>query len=210
MHPIHPSYSDPNAPYRAAIAALAGNPIDIEEYNQSEPTPAEYAQQVHEGLPPRRNVNRDRLNLIAHNLGAGVGVAMEMIAEREEAATHTQMATSSSTYVTVETLRQYLSETGHRGEYMVDETIESRLRGSNVSTETLLTALQTAQNPNHPLWAHLGANTRQRDKVIAKLSGIVDNRSGFRYPMRDLLRNAQNDPNQLIAILLQYVRSLTS
>ena len=210
MHPSHPSYTDPNAPYRAALAALAGNPIDSEEYNQSEPAPAEYAHNVHEGLPPRRNVNRDRLNLIAHNLGAGVGVAMEMIAQRERAAAQTEMATSSRAYVTVDTLRQYLSETGHRGEYMADETIESLLRQSNVSTETLLTALQTAQNLNHPLWANLGANTRQRARVFAKLSGIVNNKSGFRYPMKDLLLNANNDPNQLIAVLLQYVRSLSN
>ena len=208
MHPSGPSHTDPNAPYRAALAALAGNPIDIEEYNQSEPAPAEYAHHVHEELPPRRNVNRDRLNLIAHNLGAGVGVAMEMIAQRERAAIQTQMATSSTAYVTVDTLRQYLSETGHRGESMENVTVQARLDGANVSTATLLTALQAAHNPNHPLWGTLGANRRERGKVISKLAGIVINKSGFRYPMKNLLQNAQNDPNQLIAVLLEYVRSL--
>ena len=129
-------------------------------------------------------------------------------AQRQRATTPTAGATHSASHVTIDTLRQYISETGHHGERMENVTVQARLNDANISTETLLTALQTAHNPNHPLWENLAAKKRERAMVISKLTGIVINKSGFRSPIKNLLQNAQNDPNQLIANLLGYVRSL--
>ena len=132
----------------------------------------------------------------------------ERAAQSVTGATPTAVTPSSTSNVTIDMVRQYLRETGHHGEYMENVTVLARLYETNVSTETLLTALQTAHNPNHPLWATLGAKKREREKVISKLTGIVINKSGFRAPIKNLLPTAHNDPNQLIACLLEYVRSL--
>ena len=204
MHPSHLSSPDPNAPYRAAIAALTGNPIDEQEFNQPEPMPAQYQQNAHEGFPPRRNVNRDRLNFIAHNLGSGVRAAMDMMAQRASTATPTDVATSSAAPITVDTIRQYLNGIGHYGKYMADLTIQARLDGANLSIETLLAALQTAHNPYHPLWAALGASQLERETVFSRLAGIVMNKSGFRDPIKTVVLAANNDLEQLIANLLRY------
>ena len=204
MHPSRPSSSDPNAPYRAAIAALAGHPIDQQEFNHPQPAPAQYQQNAHEGLPPRRNGNRDHLNQIAHQLGSGVRVAMEIMTPRTMPAATLDVATSSAAPVTVDTIRQYLSGIGHHGKYMADATIQGRLNGANLSTETLLAAIQAAHNPNHPIWAAMGASEFEREAVFSRLSGIVTNKSGFRDLLKTLVRNANNNPEQLIVNLLQY------
>lgn len=203
MHPSRPSSPDPNAPYRAAIAALAGHPIE-DEFNQAQPAPVQYQHNPHDGLPPRRHGNSDRLNQIAHQLGAGVGVAMEMMTPRTVPAAPIDVATSSAAPITVDTIRRYLSGIGHHGKYMADATIQGRLNGTNLSTETLLAAIQAAHNPNHPIWAAMGASQFEREAVFLKLSGIVTNKSGFRESLKTRVRNANNNPEQLIINLLEH------
>ena len=207
MYPSRPSSTDPNAAYRDAIAAFADNRmygqedhIDDEPYNEA----AQNQSNSLAGLNPRRTTNQDRLNAIAHNLGSGVRVAMEMITSNTIPAATTDVATSSAAPVTVDTIRQYLSDIGHHGKYIANDTIQRRLNEANLSTETLLTAIQTAHNPNHPLWATLGAGQFEREAAFYKLSGIVTNKSGFRDSMKTLVKMANNNPEQLVANVLQF------
>lgn len=207
MHPSRPSSTDPNAAYRDAIAAFADNRIaEQEDHTDGESRYDAAMNQPNSLAPlnPRRHTNQDRLNVIAHNLGSGVRVAMEMMAHSATPSTTTDVATSSAPPVTVDTIRQYLSEIGHHGKYLEDETIHRRLNGANLRTETLLAAIQTAHNPNHPLWEALGASEQAREAVFSKLAGIVTNKSGFRDSMKNLVLIANNNLEQLIANLLQF------
>ena len=207
MNPSRPSSTDPNAAYRDAIAAFADNRIyEQEEHINDEPYNEAAQNQSNSlaGLNPRRTTNQDRLNAIAHNLGSGVRVAMEMMTPRTIPAATADVATSSASPATVDTIRQYLSDIGHHGKYVANETIHRRLHEGNLSTETLLAAIQTTQNPNHPLWETLSASQSHREAVFSKLSGIVTNKSGFRDSIKTLVQMANNNPEQLIANLLQF------
>ena len=213
MHPSRPSSTDPNAPYRAAIAALGGNFSNEQEVGQTQPVPAQYQQNAHEGLVPRRNVNRDRLNQIARHLGSGVGVALAMMtpeqARPENVAgpsnagvVSTQVAANPHT--TVRDIQQYLRAMGYSDINMRDEAVQLRLNSANISADTILAALQTLHDANHPLLVSLNVRNNARLKLINRLVGLLNRIQGFRPEIRSAIQRANNNPDQLIANLLQF------
>ena len=215
MHPSRPSPTVPNAPYRAAIAALGGNFVNEQEVDQTQPEPGLYQQNAHEELAPRRNTNRDRLNQIAHRLGSGVRVALELMtpeqAHPENVAgpsnagvASTQLAVDPHT--TVRDIQQYLSRIGYRDGGVADQTIRIRLDSANISAATILSALQTLQDPSHPLLVRLGVMNNARNKLIKRLTGVVNSLHGFRPEIRSAIQRANNNPDQLIINLLTYTQ----
>ena len=115
MHPSRPMFTDPNAPYRAAIAAFGGDLGNAQEVAQGQAVPNAYQQSGHDGIPARRHTNRDRLNVIAHNLGPGVRSVMErMAAEYAAGPSHPTEAMTfpQPSYATIDTLRHYLTDEG--------------------------------------------------------------------------------------------------
>ena len=213
MYPSRPSSTDPNAAYRDAIAAFADNRIqegdrdDESNYETAQNQPNSLA-----GLNPRRTTNQDRLNAIAHNLGSGVRVAMEMMTPSTIPPATADTATSSASPVTIDTIRQYLRERGHINnewarQSLNDLNTQNRLNSANLSAKTLLIALQIAHNPNHPLLERLGVKDNEHEPLIARLAGIVMSKVGFRSSIKTLALNANDNPDQLITNLLQYVRN---
>ena len=211
MYPSRPSSTDPNAAYRDAIAAFADNRIaEQEDHTEGESRYDAAINQPNSLAPlnPRRRTNQDRLNVIAHNLGSGVRVAMEMMAHSATPSATTDVATSSAPPVTVDTIRQYLRENGYFDSNMVDVTIQNRLDAVHLSTETIFTALQILHDDHHPLIARLNMSNSECDSIFYRLAGIVMKKNGFQEPIRTATLNANNNPDQLIANLLQYLRSL--
>ena len=111
--------------------------------------------------------------------------------------------------VTLATIRQYLrQERRPPGQGLLDTALQRRLDIASLSAATLLAALQIVHDANHPFLTRLGVSHHERGALIYRLSGIADNRSGFRTPIRSAARNANDDPEQLIANVLEYVRNL--
>ena len=221
MHPSRPSSPDPNAPYRAAIAALGGNFTNDQEVDQPQAAPHQYQQNAHEGLAPtpRRNINRDRLNQIAHHLGSGVGVALEMMALEQTQPENVAGPSNAPApevvanphphphpQTTISDIQQYLRAMGHRDGSVSDQSIRIRLNSANISTDTILSALHMLHDANHPLLARLGVMNNPRNKMITRLAGVINSLHGFRPEIRSAIQRANNDPEQLIINLLTYTR----
>ena len=178
------SSSDPNAPYRAAIASLVDcNFFKDEQAEQPDVAHASYEHSPFVGLSPR---------------GASSSNPCHAIEDR---------GASSASQVTIETVLEYLSERG-RGSQLVYGTINNRLNSSNLSAATLLSALKAADTTHYPLWATLGVSAYERAELINRLSGIVTNGGGFKKGIKAAVQNSNNDPEQLIANVLQYGRNL--
>ena len=79
---------------------------------------------------------------------------------------------------------------------------------ANLSAETLLTALKTAYDTDHPLLATLSVNAHERSGLISRLAGIVTNTGGFKKGIKAALHNSNNNPEQLIINILNYLRNL--
>lgn len=213
MHPSRPSSPDPNAPYRAAIAALGGNFTNEQEIDQPQPEPHHFQQNAHEGLVPRRKLNHDRLNQIAHHLGSGVQVALELMAP--EQVQHENVAEPSNTtppanvpqasHANIDTLRWYFDQMGIRHSTdLNDSTIKNRLDSVNLSVEALIAAMDIAHTPNHPTLIASQANENERLIIIASLAKCMKRKDGFDPPVRNAALNANNNPHELIyGILLQ-------
>ena len=121
------------------------------------------------------------------------------------------MCPSAATNVTVTTLRSFLRAHGHSGgDFMRDITIQDRLDRANISAGTLLAALQLVNTSNHPLLASIGVSLSERPKLMSKLSGIVNQAAGFRQDVETDAQAANNNPDQLIANVLQAIRARRS
>ena len=90
---------------------------------------------------------------------------------------------------------------------MAVKTIQNRLATVNLSPATLLTALETLHELHHPLLAQLAVRDTERDRMIYRLVGIALNKSGFRPQIKAILRSANDNPNRLIAAMLNDQRS---
>ena len=185
MHPSSPSSSDPNAPYRAAIALLADcNFFADEPAEQPETTHATYEHSAIAGLRSREAP--------LHNL-----------------VYDTDNASSSSTSgINVGTLKDYLRGKGHnpRGFIIKDGTIKSRLERIGFSAENFLSALHIAYDPNHPLLDTLGISVSDQELIIYRLESMVMKPQGFNPAIRDCAQNSNNNPERLIRNLLEFVR----
>ena len=215
MHPSRPSSTDPNAPYRAAIAALGGHPVNEGEDAQGHAAPAQYQPIAQEGLPARRHVNRDRLNQIAHHLGSGVQYALEIMMPAQPhpdniagpsnaAAVASQVAANPD--ITVRDVQEYLRTMGYQNINMSDQTVRIRLDSARTSAATILTALQILHDANHPLHARFDIRNNKRQRLIDRLIGIVNRTPAFRAEIRAAVQGANNNPEQLIVNLLPFAR----
>ena len=218
MNPSRPSSTDPNAPYRAAIAALGGNFVNEQEVGQQQHAPAQYEQNAYEGLAPRRNANRDRLNQIAHHLGSGVRVALESMtpeqAHPENVAGPSiarvpspQIAADPNT--SLSTIRQMISDTGlnHRRN-LYDYVIQNRLESANLSQATFIAAMQMIQTPNHPALVAMGVNNDERNTILDYLVAVMSHRRGFNQITLEAGQNADNNPHNFIAGIIQQIRDV--
>ena len=210
MYPSRPSSTDPNAAYRDAITAFADNRIDGQEEHRDDAfhdAPGQNQPNRLAGLHSTRTNNRDRLNAIARNLGANVGIALELIENSNRSTATTEAATTSASSVTVDTIRQYLRQKGFADSNMMDLTIQDRLNVANLSAETLFFALQTIHTAEHRLLAVLGMRSEERESIIFKLSGIITRKNGFPQSLKRITKNCNNNADHLITDLLQYVRN---
>ena len=183
MRPSSPSSSDPNAPYRAATPVF----IDFfakEAAEQQERTSSICQQSPFAELSPKIATPSHRLNAIADT------------------------STSADSHVTIGSLRSFLRSNGRSaGGHMYDPTIQGRLDAANLSAETLLAALEIIETPNHPLLETMGLENTESHSIFSKLAGIVNHSGGFTIELRRAAQRANNNPDQLIANLLQLIRS---
>ena len=115
---------------------------------------------------------------------------------------------STASHVTIITIQRYLIEKGYQAQnFLKDETIQRRLNTANLSAETLLAALQTAHSPHHSLLTRLSMRHHEQTELRYMLAGITFSCAGFRPAIKEVVQNANNNPDQLITNLLQYVRS---
>ena len=210
MHPSRPTSTDPNAPYRAAIAALGGHPGNAQEVAQGQAAPNAYQQSGHDGFPARRHTNRDRLNAIAHNLGSGVRIVMErMAAENAAGPSHPTEALTipQPSYATIDTLRDYFDRLGiGYSSRLQDETIQFRLDSANLSVEALIAAVDIVRTPNHPTLIAFQVSENERYVMMKSLTKCMEWRGGFDQRIRDAALNANNDPHALVSNILFQMR----
>ena len=181
---MRPSSSDPNSPYRAAIASLADcnffsheEPVEQADSGNTTSQPPFFA-----GLHARRTMH----GIVPHAAS--------------------NIAPLPSAPITISTLQRYLIENGYSAHrFLADGTIQLRLQSGNISAETLLAALQIAHNPNHSLFNRLRTSNETRAEIIYRLAGIMTNDSGFHQAIRREIRNAENNPEQLIRNLLEFL-----
>ena len=185
MRPSSASSFDPNAPYREAIASLVDCNFFADEGAGQPEIVADSSQQTPlRGLSPRR------------------------IAQSNRSTTIPEVGTSTASQVTVSTIQQYLLVRGYdSNSFLLETTMQSRLNEGKLSAETLLIALQTVHEADHPLFAALGMRNAEKSLIITKLSGIITHRNGFPKSLRRITQNCNNNPDQLIAYVLQYVRN---
>ena len=183
MRPSRPSSTDSNALYRATTPTL----IDFfakEREEQQEIADANLQQNPLAPLSPRRTTD-------------------SIVATATE-----DVGPSHIPYVNLGRLRQYIQQSGYPGStYLKNTTVHSRLDSVNLSTGALFNALQIVQNAHHPSLANLGISEIERNTLIHKLVGIVNQAAGFRPAIKTAALNAHNDPQQLIANLLECVRN---
>ena len=192
MYPSRPSSSDPNAPYRNAIAAFADHRIDgVEGQPDDEPqnVSAQNQPNVITDLNPRRTTNRDILNTIARNIGPNIVIG-----------------TSSASNVTITTIRDYLREKGELRNELMDYTIINRFDSTNISANTFFTSIKIAYSADHPLLTTLRVNSNERSQLIHRLVGIFTRAQSFKPWIRKAMQDSNNDPEQLIANILQSMR----
>ena len=182
------SSSDPNAPYRAAIASL----VDCNFFADEEPERPETPYLTNQQTMQHDSFNRISPRRLTQRLGPNP--------------TAEARVSRAAAPVTIATIRQYLRDKGHRVGRIHDATVESRLFSTNLSAETLLTALHIAYDANHALFVRLGVSSNEREILIARLNGIVLTSQGFFTGIRQAVKNANNDPYQLIACILRYLR----
>ena len=185
MRPSSSSSSDPNAPYRAAIASLVDCNFFVDDGAEQPETVAANSQQTpFTGLNPG-----------------------PIVAQSNRPNTTSEVGTSTASPVTVGTIQQYLHEKGYPDSRLMDLAIRIRLNSANLSAGTLLSALQITHDANHSLLASLSVSNQEREILISKLVGILINTTGFRGEIKNICQNCNNNPNYLIANLLQYLRS---
>lgn len=179
MQPSRPPTNNPNASYRATTPTL----IDFfanEREEQQESTAMICQQSQFVELSPR---------------GASYSNNLTAIADADPS--------STSSNVTVSTLRSFLSSKGHSvGHRMYDTTIQNRLIRANLSAETLLATFEIIFTPHHPILERLGVSEIRRYFLISRLSGIVNRSVGFNIEIETAARRANNNPQLLIESIL--------
>lgn len=186
MRPSFTGSTDPNAPYRAAIAALAdGNVFANPHAESSETSHPMHPHTAFAGLNPR--------NQSGSASNASVPVA--------------SASTSSTPLVTISALKRYLSDKGHwDADALRLVTVMNRLSKMHLSPQTLYDALEILHQAHHPLCAELNLSNQEIIELKHRIAGIVTNKGGFMLPMQTIFQNCNNNPKQLIIDVLTYMR----
>lgn len=182
MRPTRPS-ADPNAPYRAAIQALAeGYPyVDLNESQTSTPTPS------HE--------------LLSHL------TRTQSVGSHQASSSREQPTSSSSQTQLLDELKIKLKNNGdHRALRLTDDTIMTRLRSINISLETLSEALKILDTPSHPTLRSLKMFDSEISSTQWSIGTILKGRL-TKQDMIEALQRANDDPEQLISEICHYNRS---
>ena len=183
------SSSDPNAPYRDAIARLA-------DCNFFAPEAPEQADATH-WLKPFQPLQPSQ---------PFAALSPRSSTDRTDLTTMTHPAPSSYAPVTTSFIQQYLTAMGYGEHFLRDSIIKNRLDSGNLSAQTVFNALQIAHDPNHPFFFDSPLNISQQMTLINKLVGIFINASGFRKFIQTAARNSNDDPYQLIREILRFIR----
>ena len=183
---MRPSSTDPNAPYRAAISSL----VDCNFFADDNAEQADVA------------ANATHSSYFAE-------LSPRTAGDGSRAYATTEVGASSSASVTANTILQYLRDTGDVSSGTINVwTVENRLDSVNLSAKTLLVALQIANSPDHAVLANLGAHQLERFEIKNRLTGIATNKSGFGKAIKTAAIDSNDNPEQLIANLLDYMRTL--
>ena len=185
MRPSSSSSPDPNAPYRAAIASL----VDC-NFFADEPT-----EQLQTSHPTSHQDSFSELRPRGTTQSLVPGASAEI-------------GTSTASPITVSTIQQYLLDKRLVNYFLTESTILNRLNSVNLRAETLLAALKIVNDASHPLLARLGVRDQERTELIYRLAGITANTAGFFIAIRMAAQNANNNPYQLVAAILQHIRNL--
>lgn len=184
MRPSSPS--DPNAPYRAAIASLVDcSFLPDEPAEQPENHNATHHNSPFAELSSRRAFSSNPPRAVA------------------------DAGPSSASAVNIGNIRQYFLQMGHSNtDRLKNEVINNRLNSANLDAETLLSAIQSVYNINRPLPENMTISRQERAEVIYRLAGIITNRSGFLEAMKNAAQNSHNDPDELIKNVLRHIRNI--
>ena len=178
------STSDPNAPYRDAIASLSDcNFLTEDDAANASATDAPRTRAPLEELNPRQRT---------HHAGPS---------------TTTDVGPSATAQVTIATLRQFITNKGHRRSHLLrDKTIHERLNGANLSARTFLAALEIIHDPHHALLTALAVTETERQTLITRFVEIMNNSLGFNASTRALALSASDDATQLVSRFVAYLR----
>ena len=190
MRPSSTSSTDPNAPYRDAIASLAdGNVFANTQADSSETSHPTHPQTSFAGLNPPRNRGGS-----ASNASASVA-----------------SASTATPQVTISAFKNYLSAMGYLDADAVRlVTVANRLNKTDLRPQTLYDAMQILHQANHPLFAELNLTNQEIRELQHRIAGIVTNKGGFMLPMQKIFQECNNNPKQLIIDILAYVRRVFS
>ena len=179
---MRPFSSDPNAPYRDAIASLSDCNF-FREDDAANATDAPRAPAPLDALNPRQRTH--------HTGPSGTSDG----------------GPSAPPQVTIATLRQFISSKGHRRSHLLrDRTLHERLNGANLSARTFLTALEIIHDPHHTLLTALAVTEAERQTLVSRMVEILNNALGFNASTRALVLSANDDADQLISRFVAYLR----
>lgn len=207
MDPSRPSSTAPNAAYRTALAADLG----VEYQDNIDPAQAERAQHqpdILAGLPRRRNNDRDHLSTTSPHPGLSVSVALEPMAGPSTPPPPTATSANIS-HRNISALRQYFHRMGlNFSDQIQSNTIRNRLGKANLTTQTLIAAIDIAHTPSHPTLAAFNTSENERRVIISCLEGCMSYKNGFNQQTITAGLNANDNPDDLIAGLILQLRNV--
>ena len=179
------SPSDKNAPYRAAIQALAAGygyvPSDHTDNDSNASASAASPHALH---------HEDRLTELA------------------QTGNRPAASSSSSRSATLAEIVEALRRAGIVYKRTVfEDTLCSRLQMMGISTTTLLAAIKIACSTHHPVMRSLNSNRDEAITVINELASMI-NYAGAKPHIATAANNSDNDPARLIANILETIRTM--
>ena len=182
MYPSRPSSPDSNRPYRTSTPPL----IDFfarAEAAQSEPAATRTQR---EPFTPFGALHRSPATI---------------------APPTAEFLSASAPQVTVNTILQYVRDhSAVEIRFLMNETIRLRLRSGRLDPATFLTALEIVHSADHPTLVGLGVSAQEQEAIKHRLIGFLTHSSTFRPQIRDVYIASNNNPEQLISHLREYLR----
>lgn len=178
MRPANFPSPDPNAPYRAAIQAMA----DGHAYVMLDETNPYTTSNVEASIP---SSSRSRPPRYPSTNRAGSS-------QPQIIAPH------------IESIKMLLRQFEHLPNYHVDDqTMQKRLQDLGLTPETFLDALYICTNTDHPVMKSANAGGGSRERILQHLATICSQR-GISKIMRRSAGIANNDPTDLVLNTLHF------